>query len=340
MDTNVKKAVCGSPDTLLKIGERKIPCYVLEDGTAVLSGRGMQEALSLGQSHGSKLSTFLSKKELKPFIDNELAMDIKNPVKFIRPGRGGITANGYKATVLTGICKVVSQAKRAGKFDDNPIMQSIANECEIVRDAFSDVGIIATIYEITGYETQKAYNAYQTFLEKFLLKEAAAYVQRFPIEFFELMCNLKGWPYKKGVTRYIPAMGHIINDVVYSRLAPNILKELKSLNPKINGKRKHKQHSFLTIDVGIPALNEHLIGVMALAKANSSWNRFYAQLSIAYPIYNNSQLYLFPPDVVQDLIAENDKKEINGIQIGNMKSPVDDFDKGIDTILGHTIDED
>lgn len=338
--SNIKKAICGSPETLLKIGEREIPCYVLEDGTAVLSGRGMQEALNLGQSHGSKLKSFLAKKEIKPFIDNELAMDVNTPIKFIRPGRGGITANGYKATVLTRICKAVSQAKRAGKFENNPIMQVIADECEIVRDAFSDVGIIATIYEITGYETRKAYNAYQTFLEKFLLKEAAAYVQRFPIDFFELMCDLKGWPYKKGKTRYIPAMGHIINDVIYSRLAPNILEELNSLNPKIDGKRKHKQHSFLTIDVGVPALNEHLIGVMALARANSSWNKFYSQLSIVYPVYKNSQLYLFPPDVVQDLIIEEDRKGKINKQDIDAKSSKDDFDKGIDKILGYTTDED
>lgn len=345
-NSGAMKAICGSPKDLLKIGERAIPCYVLEDGTAVLSGRGMQEALSLGQGHGTRFKSFLSKSEIKPFIDSELATDINRPIKFIRPGRGGALANGYKATVLTRICKAVSQARRAGKFNNNPIMQVIADECEMIRDAFSDLGIVATIYEITGYEKQKAYNAYQTFLEKFLLKEAAAYVQRFPIEFFELMCELKGWPYEKGKTRYLPALGHIINDVVYSRLAPRVLDELKALNPKIDGRRKHKQHSFLTLDVGIPALNEHLIGVMALARANSSWNKFYAQLSVVYPIYNNPQLFLFPPDEVAELIAEEEKREntkqeksIDKIYLSS-EQVIDDFDKGISKIVNFPIDED
>ena len=71
---NVKKAILGSPDKLLTLGERKIQCYVLEDGTAVLSGRGMQDALNLGQSHGAKLTHLISQKSVKSLIDNELAM--------------------------------------------------------------------------------------------------------------------------------------------------------------------------------------------------------------------------------------------------------------------------
>lgn len=307
-ETDVMRALYGSPETLLPIGNRTIQCYVLEDGTAVLSGRGMQDALDLGQAHGSKFKDLMNEKSLKPFINNDLAMEINSPIKFKRPGRGGRPANGYEATLLTKICRVILSARRSGVFDDNLKMQHIAAECEIIISAFTDVGIIATIYEITGYEKHKAFDAYQKFLEKFIRKEVAAYVQRFPILFFELMCDLKGWSYQKGRTRYLPAMGHIINDVVYSRLAPGVLEELNSVNPKINGKRKYKQHSWLTLDMGVPALNEHLIGVMALAKANSSWARFYAQLSVVYPVYNDPQLFLFPPDQIADMIVEEERK--------------------------------
>ena len=41
----VMKAEFGSADNLLKIGEVSVECYVLEDGTRVLSGRGMQESI-------------------------------------------------------------------------------------------------------------------------------------------------------------------------------------------------------------------------------------------------------------------------------------------------------
>jgi hypothetical protein len=57
----IKKAICGSPRSPLIIGDIRIPCYVLEDGTRVLSGRGMQTALNLGQSHGMILRQFLAR---------------------------------------------------------------------------------------------------------------------------------------------------------------------------------------------------------------------------------------------------------------------------------------
>ena len=53
MTNKFLKAIFGFPETPLKIGALEIPCYVLEDERRVLSGRGMQDALALGQSHGS-----------------------------------------------------------------------------------------------------------------------------------------------------------------------------------------------------------------------------------------------------------------------------------------------
>ena len=68
---------------MLSLGLRKIQCYVLEDGTAVLSGRGMQDALNLGQSHGTKLAGLLAHKAIKKHIDNELAMVLENPIRLL-----------------------------------------------------------------------------------------------------------------------------------------------------------------------------------------------------------------------------------------------------------------
>lgn len=300
---SIKRAILGSPDKLLSLGDRKIQCYVLEDGTAVLSGRGMQEALNLGQGHGAKLNQLLSNKSVKRFIDKDLAMVLANPIRFIRPGRGGVIAKGYEATTLTKICRVILKARREKELEDNEYLQQIANECEIIVAAFSDVGIIATIYEITGYEKIKDRDIYQQYVEKYIRKEYAAWVKRFPIKFFELMSELKGWKYEKNKTKYYPAMGHVINDVVYKRLAPNILTELNRVNPvnEETGTRKVKHHMWLTEEIGIPSLAEHLIGVMALAIANTEWRKFYAQLNRVYPLFDNPQLYLFPPEDVAEL---------------------------------------
>ena len=59
----------------LDINDIIIPCYVLEDGTRVLSGRGVQDALKMvedfedsKQKSGARLSRYLDQKTLQPYI--------------------------------------------------------------------------------------------------------------------------------------------------------------------------------------------------------------------------------------------------------------------------------
>ena len=78
-DGTVKKALWGSPDKMLKIGDVDVECYVLEGGTRVLSGRGMQAAIGFGgeaSAHGSKLRSFLEHEKINQFVVNDLAMAI------------------------------------------------------------------------------------------------------------------------------------------------------------------------------------------------------------------------------------------------------------------------
>ena len=70
-------------------------------------------------------------------------------------------------------------------------------------------------------------------------------------------------------------IGKYTNDIVYSRLAPGILKELETKNPILNnGHRKARHHQFLTDDIGDPALAQHLFAVMSLMRASNTWDVF------------------------------------------------------------------
>ena len=60
------------------LGNNTIPCYVLDDGTRILSRRGMQEALKMvdktdetPQTAGTRLQRYFDQKTLKPFIYKE-----------------------------------------------------------------------------------------------------------------------------------------------------------------------------------------------------------------------------------------------------------------------------
>jgi hypothetical protein len=66
-------------------------------------------------------------------------------------------------------------------------------------------------------------------------------------------------------------VGHWVNDIVYSRLAPGTKDKLKEINPRLpSGERKKKHHQHLTEDYGLPELKDHLKKVMVLMDAASS----------------------------------------------------------------------
>ena len=64
-NAKILKAIYGSPDRPLRIGEFEIPCYVLEGGKRVVIQRGMVSALGMGRggtgraAGGDRLANFV-----------------------------------------------------------------------------------------------------------------------------------------------------------------------------------------------------------------------------------------------------------------------------------------
>lgn len=92
-------------------------------------------------------------------------------------------------------------------------------------------------------------------------------------------------------------VGKYTNDIVYERLAPGILEELRNINPKQDdGSRVRRHHQFLTEDIGHPALAQHLHAVIGLMRASASWEQFKSMLDRAFP-KKGTQLDLLLDDV-------------------------------------------
>jgi hypothetical protein len=292
-EQKILKAIWGSPERPLKIGELEIPAYVLENGTRVLSGRGMQTALQLGQSHGSKLKKLLSSTNIKPHISNDLAMALDSPLRFVRPGRGGKLATGYEAPILPDICDALLDARKKEKLTPPELM--VADQCEILTRAFAKVGIIALIDEVTGYQEIRDREALQQILDKYLRKEYAAWAKRFPDDFYREMFRLRGWQWRGMKVNRPSVVGNYTKDLVYSRLAPGIPEELERLNPKDDkGNRKSKHHQWLTEDIGHPALAQHLYATIGFMRAASTWDQFYRMMQRAFPKLNSNMVLNFP----------------------------------------------
>jgi P63C domain len=291
------RAIYGTPDKKLKIGDRELECYVLENGTRVLSGRGMQEAIGLGKAHGAILKTFLSQDRVKSCIPNDLATAFENPVRFIRPGRGGTPATAYEATILTKLCDAILEGRKRGHFTRR--QREIADQCEIVVRALSTVGIIGLVDEVTGYQQVRDREALQKILDKYLTDEWAKWSRTFPNEFYKELFRLKGikYPAGDGKTTKPSYVGHWTNDIVYSRLAPGVLATLKVKNPRRgSGFRARKHHQHFTRDYGHPVLKEHLSNVTFLMKTCANDREFKQKLDLAAPKLGDTLMLPYPKE--------------------------------------------
>ena len=178
------RATHGSPSRPLKIGNAEIPAYVLSNEMRILSGRGLQGALAPGQKRSDILKNFLtdllSKPGTKDIAHGDLLQALENPVRFIRPGRGGKLATGYEATILADICSFVLEARYKGILKTKYGLR-IADECEILQRGFAKVGIIALVDEVTGYQDDRDSLALQKFPDAYLQPYAATWAKRSPI---------------------------------------------------------------------------------------------------------------------------------------------------------------
>ncbi len=268
---------------ILKLGNAEIPCFVLDDEneTRVISQRGMISSLGMatGGKHGDdRLTNFLQGNALSPFVSNDLTVMTKNPIKF-RPPHGGKIAYGYPAVVIPKICKAVLAASRAQALHKR--QEHIVAQCIALDDGLGEIGIIALVDEATGFQKDRARDALAQILEAYVAKALQPYLRTFELSFYESMYRLKGKVLKieNGVIRTKPYVGHWINDIIYHRLAPGVLAELKKVNPKLqNGRRNGALYKYLTQNKGYPDLRYLLGSVETLMEYSSTWDEFKEKL--------------------------------------------------------------
>jgi hypothetical protein len=274
---------------VLRIGAVELPCSVLENGMRVLSMSRINEAFTGTRGGGApdkdgaqNLPRFLNNSSVKPFINNDLMARIILPAEYA-PLHGGRSAFGYEATLLPEICEVILDANHAGKLKN----QGQAKVAETLLRGFARVGIIALIDEATGYQRDRARDALAKILEAYVAKELQPYVRTFEPVFYENMFRLRGLPYPPEKVSYRPSyFGHLTNDIVYSRLAPGVLRALKD-EAKKEDKNMHL-HRFLTPGYGKLELIKHLAMVVAYMRESKSWKDFVAKMNKYAPRFNET----------------------------------------------------
>ena len=254
-----------------------IPCYVLDDGTRILSGRGMQEALKMTdteegkQTSGTRLARYLTQKTLNPFIVKYLTSGHFEPISCFD---GSKKINGYNAEALADICDVFLQARK--EIELSPRQAIIADQCEILIRAFARVGITALVDEATGYQYDREKDELQKILKAYISEELLPWQKRFPDVFYKELFRLNGWDFTvNGIKKRPGIIGKWTNMFIYEELPNGVLDELKKKTPKSeSGTTPSRYHQLLTLDIGEPNLEKQINKVITLFQVSDNMKQF------------------------------------------------------------------
>ena len=96
-----------------------------------------------------------------------------------------------------------------------------------------------------------------------------------------------GWPYDASSTKRTAYIGKLTNTLIYDKLPPGVLPELRRRNPTnpSTKRRKHKHHQFLTDDIGNVHLGKQIAAVTTLLRAtpDGKWRFFETLFNHAFP---------------------------------------------------------
>lgn len=277
----ILKAIAGANDTPLQLGDSTLECYVLEDGSRVFSGNGLQKALKFpGSAGGSALVKMLNAGKLSEKLTSDIVDKINNRKEFVRPGSGGRLSKtyGYDATLLIDICNLLIDCRELGIL--TPKQEEYARTARIIISSVAKVGIIGLIDEVTGYQHQREKDELQKILQAYIAEDLLPWQKRFPDIFYRELFRLNGWDYTLGSIKKRPGViGTWTNKLIYEQLPPGVLQELKERTPKSSaGNKTARYHQSLTEDIGEPNLSAQINKTVTLFQLSDNmahmWKQF------------------------------------------------------------------
>lgn len=296
----MSQAKYGSPDNPLRIGDVQIECYVIEkpDGSVmrVLTQASFLTALGrhpkANTRRGEGLPPILQGQALRPYISEEL-VKLAAPITFSLPTGG--RASGYNAETLPAVCEAYLRANDDGKLPDN--QKHVAVQAGILVRGLARVGITALVDEVTGYQEARTKDALAKILEAFIDKELNAWVSTFPADFYRELFRLRGLDYDSMSVKRPQYFGNLTNNIVYERLAPGVLDELRVVVPRNEqGRPKSRYFQKLTSNIGYPKLREHLGSVVTIMKLSGDWAHFITTLDKIHPRFGDTMILPFDDD--------------------------------------------
>lgn len=336
-----KKLLKATHQGELDLNGFKISSAVLGDGTRVLVNRSLALALGIKGSgnywakkkeqKGALLPEYLSAKYLEPFISEDLKVRLSKPIPY--ENKQGVETEGVPAELLSDICDVYVKAGENGAFKNNP---EIAENAYNILLAFSKVGIIALVDEVTGYQHERENYELQKILIKYISPELLPWQKKFPDVFYKELFRLNGWDYTvNGIKKRPGVIGTWTKKLVYEQLPNGVLEELEKNVPKSTvGNKTARLHQLLTEDIGNPHLASQINQIVTLFQLSDNMKHMWSQFNklklrqsgqLELPFNFDDEGHTIEP-IDESALTDFDKKLKKGLNF----NPKEDEDKNDD----------
>ena len=221
-------------------------------------------------------------KNLQPFISDDLK-EVINKIEYVDT-KGNIQS-GYDATILPLVADLYLKARENHALTNRQL--DTALKAEILVRALAKVGITALVDEATGYQDARAKDALAKILEEFVAKELQPWLKTFPDDYYKGLFRLYDIEYPPVKANFRPQFfGNITNKIIYDRLAPELLPELKKMASK--EQKRARLHQFLSENVGHPKLREHLASIVTLMKISKDKDHFFELVDTVHPEFGKT----------------------------------------------------
>jgi hypothetical protein len=254
-----------------------VDCYVLNDEqkTAVISQRGMGEALGLGEG-GSRLPRLITRPNIAPYVGAELKDRLDKPLVFRNMHTGENNPinriHGYDVTILIDLCKLIIKAEDDGALTKR--QEQLAKQAHVIVNASAKAGIKGLVYALSGYDATREETV--AAFKFFVREEAREYEKEFPDQLYREWYRLyrlpkpernKPWKFK-----------HLTVDQVYRPLARSSGKilQLTQAQRARSDERYKKLHQFLS-EIGVKALRQHLgqlLGIAQISRDDTEYEKY------------------------------------------------------------------
>jgi len=273
-ELKVNKLPKATHEGTLTIGEKDIPCAVLEDGKRILIQSAVFKAFDRPRRSNARLINippFLDAQNLQPFIDEEVMEGIKL-IDFI--SKNGKQTAGYSADILPKICKIYLDARAEKVLRSSQLPLARASEKLLL--GLANVGIIALVDEATGYQYDREKDELQKILKLWVAPEILDWQKEFKLDFYREIYRLRKWPFTpENINKRPKIIGKYTIQYIYSQLPPGVLDFIKKRTPKsAAGNYLVRLHQSLSPEVGKEHLRNQLISVTTLLSISRSWTEF------------------------------------------------------------------